>query len=228
MKNYLISAFLLLFALSSLNAQECSSYIVSQKGKTAEYANKNKKGKIQSYHSQELLKHEESDGVVHYEVLQVTKDDKKEEISRDTLIFECRNGTFYVDMSGYIDESQTEAYEESQISIDFEDIGYPANMKPGMQLEDGSVTLTIDMGMATITNETKIINRKVEARESVTTPAGTFDCLKISQEVENKLGFVTIKIKTVSWISEGVGSVKSESYDKKDRLTGTTELVSFK
>lgn len=228
MKKYIISVFLLLFVFSILKAQDCSSYVVTQEGKTAEYVNKDKKGKVQSYHSQELLSQEEDDGIVRYEILQISKDDKKKELSRDTLSFECRNGTFYIDMSRYIDENQTEAYEESQISVDFEDIGYPANMKPGMQLDDGSVILTIDMGMATITNETKIINRKVEARETVTTPAGTFDCLKISQDVENKIGFATIKIKTVNWISEGVGSVKSESYDKKDRLTGTTELVNFK
>jgi hypothetical protein len=228
MKKYIISVFLLLFAFSSLKAQDCSSYVVTQEGKTAEYANKDKKGKIQSYHSQELISKTESDGVFRYQVLQISKDDKKEELSRDTLQFECRNGTFYVDMSRFIDENQTEAYEESQISVDFKDIGYPSSMEAGMQLEDGSVILTIDLGMATITNETKIINRKVEARESVSTPAGTFDCLKISQDVENKIGFATIKIRTVSWISEDVGTVKSESYDKKDRLTGTTELVSFK
>jgi len=66
-------------------------------------------------------------------------------------------------------------------------------------------------------------NRQVGNRETLTTPAGKFDCIKIKQDVVTKTGF-TVTIETVQWYAEGVGVVKSESY-RKDKLIGYSELT---
>ena len=72
-----------------------------------------------------------------------------------------------------------------------------------------------------------ITNRKVEAIETITTAAGTFDCVKISYDVESKMMF-TIKAKGAEWYALETGLVKSESYDAKGKLTGSQELVKLK
>lgn len=228
MKVFISGAFLLLYFSLSVQAQDCEAFILTESGKTAEFVDKDKKGKPESYHSQKLISVTEQDGTTEYRILRISKDKKQKEVSRDTMIFSCADGVFYVDMDAYVDDGQTEAYEESQISFEFENIGYPANMSVGSTLDDGSVTFTVDMGMMTISNETRIINRKVEARENVTTPAGTFDCYKISQEIQNKMGFVTVKLKSVSWLTKGIGAVKSISYDADGEVLSTSELVSLK
>ena len=72
----------------------------------------------------------------------------------------------------------------------------------------------------------KILNRKVEASESVNTLAGTFDCYKITYDMEMK-SIINITTKGAEWIAKGVGVVKTEQYDKKGNLTGYTLLSKF-
>ena len=71
-----------------------------------------------------------------------------------------------------------------------------------------------------------ITNRKVVGVESVTVPAGTFECFKITYDMETKLGFKASS-SAVQWLNKGAGSVKTESYDKKGKLLGTTVLNEF-
>ncbi|MEA2042487.1 MAG: hypothetical protein U9N85_08035 [Bacteroidota bacterium] len=214
-------------ALFSVQAQDCTAYIINNGNKVAEYVNKNKKGKTESYHSQKLLDKTVKDGQTRYKIEQIYKDKKGKEENRDTLNFYCENGVFNVDMSQYLNQEQYENYEETQISFDFENISYPKNMGVGTTLDDGSVTVSINTGMMTLDFVTTIENREVLAKEKVTTDAGTFSCLKISQDIKSKAGFVTITLKTISWITEGVGVVKSETYNSKDKLMGSSELIRF-
>jgi hypothetical protein len=68
---------------------------------------------------------------------------------------------------------------------------------------------------------------KCEAIEDVTVPAGTFKCHKITQTVATTgyIGRKEVISKTVSWYAPGIGTVKTETYDAKDKLQGSTELV---
>ncbi len=72
-----------------------------------------------------------------------------------------------------------------------------------------------------------IENRKVEAKETITTPAGTFECYKISSEISSKVAFVNQKFKSVDWFAKGVGMVRTETYDKKGKLESYALLTKF-
>ena len=72
-----------------------------------------------------------------------------------------------------------------------------------------------------------ISNRKVEAAENLTTPAGTFECYKISCDVAIKM-MINVKTKSIEWYAKGVGMVKSESYNTDGKLMGSNVLTSFK
>ena len=74
---------------------------------------------------------------------------------------------------------------------------------------------------------TLITDREVLGKESVTTPAGTFDCYIITQSTHIKSMAANQKRTTKQWIAEGVGVVKSEDYNKKGKLDGTSVLTSF-
>jgi hypothetical protein len=66
----------------------------------------------------------------------------------------------------------------------------------------------------------------VLAEETLNTPAGKFDCFKISQKVFMKtLG--KIEINSIEWYSEDVGMVKSETYDKKGKLKTYSLLTTY-
>ncbi len=62
-----------------------------------------------------------------------------------------------------------------------------------------------------------IKNRKVDKFEKITTTAGTFDCVKISYDIEMKMLF-TIKASAIQWFAKNVGVVRQENYNKKGKL----------
>jgi hypothetical protein len=82
-------------------------------------------------------------------------------------------------------------------------------------------------GITMVNMDVTINNRKVLAKEKITTSAGTFDCYKISYETESRTRMITVNTKGMEWISEGVGVVKTETYNKKDKLTGYSLLTKF-
>src|SRR5690606_32954803 len=97
----------------------------------------------------------------------------------------------------------------------------------GMTLDDAKITMEARMnGMKIMTMNMEIKNRKVEAREKITTPAGTFDCFKITYDTYLK-AVVKREYKTTIWFSPEAGTVKSENYNKKGKLDSTTLLTQF-
>ena len=86
--------------------------------------------------------------------------------------------------------------------------------------------------MANMTMTIKILNRKVESKESITTPAGTFSCFKITYDMESStkiMGMNTnVKLSSIDYLAEGIGVVKTESYDKKGELSGYSLLTAYK
>jgi hypothetical protein len=70
-----------------------------------------------------------------------------------------------------------------------------------------------------------ITNRRVNAKESVTTPAGTWNCFKITYHTKMlmKMGIgIPMNSDITEWYAPGFGVVKSESNG------GGTEIVSIK
>lgn len=99
----------------------------------------------------------------------------------------------------------------------------PAGMSPGQQLKDASFTLEMTSPIP-VTMTSNITNRKVDAIEQVTTPAGTFECVKVSYDTFSKVAFIKTEGRTVEWYTPNIGIVRSEYYDKKGRVTSIHEL----
>ena len=72
----------------------------------------------------------------------------------------------------------------------------------------------------------KFLNRKVEGNETVSTPAGDFECYVITYDTEYKMG-IKMTMSSKLWLSEGYGMVKQENYNKKGALIGSSVLTSF-
>ena len=78
--------------------------------------------------------------------------------------------------------------------------------------------------MKVMTMEITITDRVVEAKEKITTEAGTFDCYRISQTVIAKMPIV-MRSKGTQWLDPGLGMIKSLNYSADGKKTSTTELV---
>jgi hypothetical protein len=103
----------------------------------------------------------------------------------------------------------------------------PNNLKPGQSLKDSEVIIAIDLGIMKVNTVVKTEGECL-AIEDVKVPAGTFKCYKITQKITTTAVIVTTTQTTVSWYAPNIGTVKSETYDDKNKLISGSELVEVK
>lgn len=101
--------------------------------------------------------------------------------------------------------------------------GIPADMEVGMELPD----YWIEVKVMFFSPKMEYRDRRVTGRETVTTPAGTFDCFVVEETMTSKAMMSTEKTRQVSWYARGVGLVKQQTWEKK-QLTGTTLLTAVR
>jgi hypothetical protein len=226
-------AFLFLFVIGfsfsfGLKAQDCKLFFPTEKGTFLEMTSYDKKGKVTGYSTQKILEAKDVDGAFVVAFEQAAYDKKHENEMKTEMEVRCKDGKFYFDLSNYLQGMDMEEYEtnpDMEVVVDGDEIFYPAELNPGEQLPDGSLSMKVlSNGFSIINMKVDITNRKVEARESITTPAGTFECYKITQDIELKT-IMRIRSKETTWLADEIGVVKTETYDKKGKLTGTTELT---
>lgn len=95
----------------------------------------------------------------------------------------------------------------------------PENPTAGQKLEDCAVEIP---GILTTANFSNI---RMSRRESVTVPAGTFDCWVLEYATDSKMAIVKSQSRTETWLAKGVGEVKSVTYDKKGKVLSTVVLT---
>jgi hypothetical protein len=103
----------------------------------------------------------------------------------------------------------------------------PNELDIDQMLADASVTMTMNMGAMNMKTEINIMNRKVEKKEVVDTPAGSFDCYVVYSETQSKSMGIGKTFPSRLWLAEGVGMVKQETYLKNGNLMSSTVLTSF-
>lgn len=74
----------------------------------------------------------------------------------------------------------------------------------------------------------RVYNRKYLGTENVTTPAGTFNASKVTFDFEVTNNKTTTTRKGVEWYAVGAGIVRSETYDKQNKLLNYTELTTLR
>jgi len=104
----------------------------------------------------------------------------------------------------------------------------PSNLQVGQTLKDAAVTGTMDLGIMKVSTVIKMTEGKCLAIESVRVPAGTFRCHKITQKISTTAMNVNNVGTTISWYAPNIGTVKTESYDDRNRLVSGSVLVELK
>jgi hypothetical protein len=226
MKKVITISLVCLFFLSAakLSAQDCTYYFPQKQGSEIEMKSYSDKDKVTSTSKSKILEVTGGNIKVANEVL----DDKGKSIAKSEYTVSCKNGEFVMDMSSYLKGVNMDAYKDMEIKVETEDMHMPASLKAGDVLDDGEMTMKVtNQGFPIITMKVKVYNRKVEKMESITTPVGTFDCAKVTYDIDSKVVFA-ISLKGVEWISKNVGVVRSESYNSKGKLQGYTLLTGLK
>jgi hypothetical protein len=228
MKQLLLIAVFCYSSIATLVAQECPMYYPDKENTQMEYKQYDKKGGLSGSSVQKITSIKKSAGSTEVAVSSESFDAKGKSLGTANLKARCEGGIFYIDMSNYLNQQSTDAYKDMQMTVEGGNLEMPSGLKAGDVLKDGDLKMSFSSGGMNVMNiSVSITNRKVEAVENLTTPAGTYECYKISYDIATKM-MISVKMKGVEWYSKGVGMVKSETYSKDGKLQGSTVLSALK
>ena len=162
--------------------------------------------------------------------------DKKDKLQSTTEFdMKCEKGIIYMDMKMMVPSQTTEAYENMEMQMSGNDLEIPTNLSVGEQLKDARLTMDVSSnGVSMATISFLISDRKVEAKEAISTPAGSFECYVISYHFKSETTPVglpfPIKINGIAkqWFSYDAGAVKTESFKENGKSMGYTLLTEIK
>lgn len=225
--HFSLAVFFLFFLTTFLAAQDCSSFYRFVENATYEYGLFDQKDKPEGrmlYRVSNVA--ETADGFsadIHSKIIPEKKN--QETMETDSKIT-CTDGTLQMDLSMNFSQMMSQ-FSSMEVTMEGEPLLLPAKLEAGQTLPDATSKIKTAMnGMNLMSVNISVTDRKVEGKESITTPAGTFECYKISQTTHVK----TIMGKTyqsVEYYAEGVGLVQSETYGKNGKLEGKQVLLSL-
>jgi len=225
-KSILLTGAILLFNVV-LFAQDCVFYYPKTEGKQLEYTSFDAKDKKTGSSIQRVKETSENEGILSVLVETQSFDKKGKDIGTNEYTAKCENGVYTVDMKSFMDAATMASYEDQDIEVSGNNLEIPANLNVGDELPNGRLSISIYsngtriMGMSTV-----LTKRKVEAKEEITTEAGTFECYKITYTMTVSTMF-SVRMEAADWICEDVGTVKSETYSR-GKTMGYTLLTGIK
>ncbi len=143
-------------------------------------------------------------------------DDKDKLIATGYNEIKCSGGVMMMDMKMLIpQQQQQQAIKAADVSAESNFLEYPNSINVGDDLKDGNFSMDMDMNGMKQQMTMVITNRKVNEKESITTPAGTWECYKISYKGRmsiKTLGIgIPLNMTGTEWFAPGFGIVKTES-----------------
>jgi len=226
---YLLSICLFLCSAPLLKGQDCSGFFPQKEGFVLHYVNYDKKDKLTGSSEISFKDKKQDEDYTSVVFSSIYSDKKGEAIYEKQVEVDCKDGILYFSSSKFLDASTMSAYESMEVEVDANHMEMPLNAKAGTELKDGIVSAVVsNKGMKIITITVIVFNRKIEGIEIIDTPAGSFECIRSSYEAITELGFVKTNISAVEWYCLDVGTIRSESYNKKGKLMSYTVLESIK
>lgn len=208
----------------ALAQTDCKPYVPAEEGTLWEISNYNAKGKLNGrivYELKEkIVNGDDMTFVIHHS----TYDKKGKELYNSSFEAHCISGKFKMDMTYKMDGARLAGYDNMEVDVDASDFEIPdMQAAAGTALADGTLKVAVGGGIG-LNMTVDITDRLIENHEQMTTAAGTFDCIVLSQKVSTKM-IIGVKGSSKEWYAENVGMVRSESYNKKGKMIGYSELT---
>lgn len=152
--------------------------------------------------------------------------------------YKCDGKKIYVDVASVLNN----AAKNKSGKFEATPVEYPIDITEGETLPDMDGTMNMEANGKTTRVKYHFKNRKVEGKEDITTPAGTFSCYKITNSVETEMDMPGMteqmkkvmetmkdkfKMSSVTWFAPSFGILKSETY-LNGKLQSSNEIVGYK
>ncbi len=208
--------FLMLICFAKgVHGQDCKSLYYLQNHKTVEMTIYNKKGdeSARQIYSISDVKNEGSSlsSTVNAEMF----DKKGKSIAKASDKIQCTGGTLKIDMKMFIPSQQMEQIKNVEATATVAYLEYPATMKVGDKLPDGKFSMDYTNNSMAGSMEISMTDRSVDAKETITSPAGSWEAFKITYNSKIKMKIAGIGIpvhaEVTEWYVPGFGIVKTQS-----------------
>lgn len=228
MKQILVTLISLFFVGTLAYAQPC--YNPKTVGSTWEIECYARKGKLLARWEYKLVDVKKEGSATLYIVDVMGYNGKGENIGKCQITNKSEGNMYYSDMKArMLSSSKGDKVNFSRYGSAF--LEYPSmNASAGTSLKEASMEIKAEkdkvMGMV-VGFSLVCTDRKVVGIEEKTTPLGTFKCLKIASKAVSNMGLLKMQNKTTDWLAEGIGTVRSELYNKKGKLVAYNVLTSL-
>jgi hypothetical protein len=232
----LLVAFVCTFLLLAFtHAQPCSGYYYLTNG-TVEMTTYDKKAKENGKITYTISNVNQTGNTTSASFASEMKDEKGKSLSKGAGKYKCSDGILFIDAKVAMPQEQMGAYKDMDVKAEDAFIEYPAIFSDGQSLNDVDFKMDIiNKGAVFSVISLAQSNRKVEGKESITSPAGTWECWKISYDGRFKATIggpsgigIPVNFKSTEWFAPGFGIVKTETYNKNGKLVGSTLITSVK
>ena len=222
---FLIAGMLLSGMLIAQSSMCENGYLPFKDGLVYEMTSYNAKGKVTGIIKSTIEEiNEISDGFkanMHSEIF----DEKSKPTYQTSYAITCQGNALSIDMSSLLNPEMLASMSSMDMKFTGDAMEIPNALSPGQQLPDASMQMDASMnGMALLKMKLNITDRTVGERERITTPAGTFDCIRMTQTTVVE-GPVKSAYTSTSWLAQGIGAVRTENYDKKGEINSYSELT---
>lgn len=216
-----------LLIAAPLSAQyNCSKFYPFSEGATSEITMTNKKGKVEGIVVYKVHSIRSEGGVDIAKMSNTIKDAKGNAVIENEYDVTCKEGVVSFDFKSLNRPQMLQQMEGVEYDMKGTNIDLPNNLKVGQELPEGKLEIAISYQGMNMNMNTYLKDRRVEGKETITTPAGTFECYIISSTMEMQ-SMASQMMRSKQWIAEGVGVVKVIDYDKKGNVRSKGLLTSF-
>jgi hypothetical protein len=229
---FIACAAVVLFTSSGFIASDCATFEPFTKGTqytTTEYGPTGTvKGTIDGTVNAVVVEGAKTTSTIH--VIARNAEGKQEDVF--SYNFVCEGGTIRMDLSALATQlAKTNNSSESETSVQGDALEYPAGMTVGQTLPGGSFTMRMKTKSSVSVIKVIVKERKCVAIDTLTTPAGTYECYKITSVVVStaRMGGIEIPVpssQSIDWFSYKAGAVRTEQHSE-GKLDGYTELTRF-
>jgi len=217
--------------VNTLTAQDCKNYYYLRSNSEVEMTVYDSKGAKAATNVYNVLSVNKEGASLVSNFTTTVKDEKGKELSSGKGTVKCDGENLLIDMQMNMPNiPQLQAVKmETDKAATF--LTYPNTLKVGQTLPEGSFDMNSSANGMEVTIEYKATNRKVVTKEKVTTPAGTWDCFKITTDISISLKMMAMNmpfnLTAAEWFAPGFGVVKTESY-KEGKLVGSMLVTKVK
>jgi len=228
MKSNLILLLSLFICSSVINAQDnCSKFYPMNEGVSMEYTNYNKKGKVQGISLYKVVEVTNARGTTNATMAINMTDGKGKNAYSTDYNLTCTGNVVTLDYESLLPSDMMEQYGNMDIEISGNDIEIPNDLSVGQNLKDANVAMKISMSGINMNMAVDMRNRNVEKKESISTPAGTYECYVLYSENRSVMMMANQVYPSRVWLAEGVGMVKQETYKKNGDVMSSTLLTAY-